>query len=204
MSFAPPVEHGWAALTLGFGLIVTVQRFETSRYLGKSYDAPTRIRSMRMAQILSTFIYLTYIVLVAYSFDPTGGEITETAIVDMMAVVAPILQLLLVAAALTAQFSAAVADTGGSGGLIAELIKGRIPQKPAYAVVVGAGRALTWVADVFEIIAYASRAFAAYYALQSKIAARRAFVAGDRSRATVYAGLAVFGAMIAIFGRPVE
>ncbi|MEK9751843.1 MAG: hypothetical protein VW338_01335 [Rhodospirillaceae bacterium] len=42
--------HGnvtWRAMTLGFGLIVTVQGFETSRYLGDEYDATTRNRSMR-------------------------------------------------------------------------------------------------------------------------------------------------------------
>jgi amino acid transporter len=32
--FAPPSLSGWAALTLMFGLLVTVQGFETSRYLG--------------------------------------------------------------------------------------------------------------------------------------------------------------------------
>jgi len=36
-------EQGWASITLAFGLIVTVQGFETSRYLGQEYDAPTRI-----------------------------------------------------------------------------------------------------------------------------------------------------------------
>jgi hypothetical protein len=36
---------------------------------------------------------------------------------------------------------------------------------------VGGGLALTWTANVFEIISYASRAFAPYYALQAMIAA---------------------------------
>jgi hypothetical protein len=47
----PPVQQtGWAALTLAFGLIVTVQGFETSRYLGDSYNTATRLRSMKGAQ----------------------------------------------------------------------------------------------------------------------------------------------------------
>jgi hypothetical protein len=35
--------HGISIVTLAFGLIVTVQGFETSRYLGSTYDAATRI-----------------------------------------------------------------------------------------------------------------------------------------------------------------
>ena len=57
--------------------------------------------------------------------------LSETAIIDMMHLVAPILPGLLVAAALAAQFSAAVADTSGSGGLFEELTQGRISTRAA-------------------------------------------------------------------------
>lgn len=196
-------ETGWAALTLGFGLIVTVQGFETSRYLGAQYKAKTRINSMRLAQIVSTAIYLIYIALVTYAFDPAGMSLSETAIVDMMGVISPLLPLVLVAAALAAQFSAAVADTGGSGGLIAELSRQRITQRHAYALTVAVGLGITWVADVFQIIAYASRAFAAYYAVQAAIAAWRVWP--DKPlRAAQHAALALLAVAIAIFGTPIE
>ena len=64
---------------------------------------------------------MIYIGFVAYVFQGNELHLEETAIIDMMKVVAPILPFLLVAAALTAQFSAAIADTSGSGGLVAEL-----------------------------------------------------------------------------------
>ena len=204
-SCAAPDITGWAALTLGFGLIVTVQGFETSRYLGATYEAGTRIRSMRLAQTLATAIYLVYIVLIAYTFRPDEVALTETAIVDMMRAAAPILPALLVAAALAAQFSAAVADTGGSGGLIAEVSGGRVTPKQAYILVLGIGIALTWSADVFEIISYASRAFAAYYAVQAAIAAWRGWHrSGGRGRTALFAGLALLGVAITVFGEPVE
>ena len=196
-------ETGWAALTLGFGLIVTVQGFETSRYLGAQYDAKTRISSMRLAQLISTGIYLIYIVLVTYAFDPAGIALSETAIVGMMGVVSPLLPLVLVAAALAAQFSAAVADTGGSGGLIAELSANRVSQRHAYALTVAVGLAITWAADVFEIIAYASRAFAAYYAVQAAIAAWRIWPQRPL-RAGIHAALALLALAIALFGTPIE
>ena len=95
--FNPAQVSGWSALTLVFGLIVTVQGFETSRYLGDTYDAKTRIRSMKLAQILSAVIYVVYIVLLVYAFVPGTIELDETAIIGMMQIVAPILPVLLVA-----------------------------------------------------------------------------------------------------------
>ena len=202
--FDPPRLSGWPAITLAFGLIVTVQGFETSRYLGAEYDAATRRRSMKIAQWLSTAIYLVYIGLIAYLFTPDEAHLSETSIIDMMRIVTPILPALLVLAALAAQFSAAVADTGGAGGLVAELTKGRIKIRSAYAVLAGAGIALTWASDIFSIIAYASRAFALYYAIQSAIAALGARAQRSPARAALYWTLAVLGVMSAIFGTPAE
>lgn len=200
----PSQISGWAAVTLAFGLLVTVQGFETSRYLGDEYDAGTRIRSMRLAQWVSAAIYLIYIAFLSFSFPPDMIELNETAIIDLMAIVAPILPMLLIAAALSAQFSAAVADTGGSGGLLVELTRGRISARAGYAMLVAAGLALTWGMSVFEIVSYASRAFAIYYGLQAAIAARAAASQGQMSRGGLFAGLSVLGLVIAIFGAPVE
>ena len=203
--FNPPTVTGWSAVTLAFGLIVTVQGFETSRYLGATYDAGMQIRSMLWAQGLSSAIYMVYIGLIAYVFSRGELKLSETAIIDMMAYVAPILPALLVAAALSAQFSAAVADTSGSGGLVEELTHRRVKARGGYALLVGTGLLLTWTTDIFAIIAYASRAFALYYALQSAIAAASAArLPGRRPLAVLFAGLAVLGALIVVFGTPVE
>ncbi|MEC7256447.1 MAG: hypothetical protein VXW58_01385, partial [Pseudomonadota bacterium] len=197
-----PAPHlsGWGALTLAFGLIVTVQGFETSRYLS-SYDAGVRIASMRLAQGIAAAIYMAYLLLLAYAFDVGQGDLSETAIITMLQAVAPVLAVLLVVAALSAQFSAALADTGGAGGLFTELTGGRIGPRQAYALLVAAGVALTWVADVFEIISYASRAFALYYAVQAWLAGHRA---GPGRARTGYRALAALGLAMAIFGAPVE
>jgi hypothetical protein len=202
--FHSPQLSGWPALTLAFGLIITVQGFETSRYLGKDYDPATRIKSMRLAQIICGVIYMLYIGLFAYAFDRSEYHLSETAIIDMMKLVAPVLPLLLVAAALAAQFSAAIADTSGSGGLLEELTRGRMSARNGYALLVAIGLFLTWEADIFQIIAYASRAFALYYTLQSAIAARRAFlIGGTVFHKSGFILLAMLGAMIALFGNDV-
>lgn len=204
LNFNPAKASGWPALTLIFGLIVTVQGFETSRYLGRDYDAKTRIKSMRLAQIISTAIYMIYILLLAYAFAPGTMKLDETSIIDMMEIVAPVLPVLLVAAALSAQFSAAVADTSGCGGLVAEVSKNRIPPRLAYALLVGAGLFLTWTSNIFEIISYASRGFAAYYTIQAGIAAATAWFRRDMRSLIIFAPLVLLGIAIAVFGQPVE
>ncbi len=201
--FNPATRTGWGGIVEAFGLLVTVQGFETSRYLGKAYNAPTRIRSMKLAQWTATAIYMTYICMLAYIFRPSELRLSETAIIDMMAIVAPVLPFFLVAAALSAQFSAAVADTSGSGGLVAELTKKKVNERGGYAALVAAGLVLTWTADVFEIISYASRAFAAYYALQAFIAAFAAGRSGRRMLAAGFGALGVLGVVIVVFGRAV-
>jgi hypothetical protein len=200
-----PQLTDWSALTLGFGLIVTVQGFETSRYLGVEYDAATRNRSMRWAQWLSSAIYMVYIVLLVYGFQSSGIKLTETAIIDMMRLVAPILPVLLVAAALAAQLSAAVADTSGLGGLFAELTRGRVTARAGYVALGAVGLVLTWSANVFEIISYASRAFALYYGLQAAIAAITAGRSAQPAwKVVLFAALAIPRLVVVIFGQPVE
>ena len=203
LRFDPPRLGRWESITLMAGLIVTVQGFETSRYLGASYDAAMRIRSMRLAQMISAGIYLFYIFLLTYAFETDARVLDETAIIHMMLVVAPILPLLLVAAALSAQFSAAIADTSGSGGLFAEVTKGKVSERVAYALLCVIGIALTWTANVFEIISYASRAFAVYYAVQVTIAAVRAFRRGDALKTVLFACVAGLAAVAALIGTPV-
>lgn len=204
LSLGRPAITLWSGLTLGFGLIVTVQGFETSRYLGEFYNLETRLRSMRMAQALSTSIYMFYITLFAYSLPHLSIRLDETAIIDAMEIVAPILPLLLVAAALSAQLSAAVADTSGSGGLIAELTAGRVGVRQGYTILVAAGLFLTWKAHVFQIIGYASRAFALYYALQAAIATISAWRRRDVTKASLFGAGTILAASIVIFGRSVE
>lgn len=197
---------GWPAFTLAFGLIITVQGFETSRYLGNEYSPQTRIRSMRLAQLISAAIYMVYIGLFSYTFDRSEFHLSETAIIDMMGLITPVLIVLLVAAALAAQFSAAIADTSGSGGLVEELTRGRMTARYGYLLLVFIGIVMTWEANMFQIISYASRAFALYYTLQSAIAARHAFIMPGMPwyKKLGFSLLTVLGILIVLFGNDLE
>ncbi len=200
-----PAETGWTGIALAFGLIITVQGFETSRYLGSEYKPPMRIRSMRYSQWLATAIYMTYVLLLTYAFDAETVPLTETAIVDMMKIVSAVLPAMLIVAALAAQFSAAIADTSGAGGLAEELSGSRISPRMAYLILVLIGLGLTWFSHIFQIISFASKAFAYYYALQCGIASVGAFrEAKAPVRGTAFALFGILALAVLFFGQPVE
>ena len=151
------------------GLLIVVQGFETSRYLGDLYSAQQRVATMRSAQIISTAIYLVFIALATVLFrNDFGADVA--AIIKMAAPVAVILPVLLTTAAIGSQFSAAVADSEGAGGLIEDVTGKRLPIRYAYLLIMIVTLTVTWETDVNVIIAYASRAFALYYFLQCCVA----------------------------------
>jgi len=151
------------------GLLIVVQGFETSRYLGDEHPAQQRIATMRAAQLVSTVIYLLFIALATVLFrDGLGAEVT--AIIGMTKPVAAVLPTLLAVAAIGSQFSAAVADNEGAGGLIEDITQRKVPIRYAYLLILLVTVVLTWSTNVNEIIAYASRAFALYYTLQCVVA----------------------------------
>lgn len=170
----PPndVTPGWHEMQMVLGMLIVVQGFETSRYLGERFPPSLRIRTMRYAQWISGAIYLLYIALMLYYFKyPLPPEGQDTAIITLSKHVASILPVMLVALALIAQFDAAVADAQGGSGLLSELSKRRVSTGMGYIIIAAGGLLIVWSSNVFEVIVYASKAFAIYYALQSSVAA---------------------------------
>jgi hypothetical protein len=151
------------------GLLIIIQGFETSRYLGDAHPPDVRIRTMRNAQLISSLIYLIFVSLITVRFT-ADMEADVTAVVHMTAPIALVLPVLISVAAIGSQFSAAVADASGAGGLIEEITGRRVPPRYAYLMIMLVTVALTWETDVNRIIAYASRAFALFYALQCSVA----------------------------------
>jgi len=189
------------------GLLIVVQGFETSRYLGDRHPPEQRIATMRAAQRISTVIYLVFIALATVLFrEDLGADVT--AIMDMTRPVAAVLPLLLAVAAMSSQFSAAVADNSGAGGLIEEITGRSVPLRYAYLLILLVTVALTWETNVNEIIAYASRAFALYYTLQCAVAWLVAWqdssVPGRSLKLPVFAVLALASLLVFALGLPSE
>ncbi len=163
-----PVQTNlWHLFRILAGMLLVVQGFETSRYLGEEYDNETRIRTMRWAQWIAGGIYLAFVALSTVLLDKLPGQIDVTAVIELVAYVAPILPGIVILAAIMSQFSAAIADTVGGGGLLSELFNGRLTVRHSYAIIIILSILLIWSANIFQIIALASRAFALYYLLQT-------------------------------------
>ena len=189
------------------GLLIVVQGFETSRYLGDEHPAEQRISTMRTAQLLSAAIYLVFIGLATVLFhDGLGADVT--AIISMTAPVAVVLPVLLAVAAIGSQFSAAVADNEGAGGLLGDITHHKLPMRYAYLLILLVTVALTWETDVNGIIAYASRAFALFYMLQCVVAFIVAWQSHELPRRglrlTTFAVLAVMCLLVFALGLPSE
>ena len=120
-----PQRDAFTQFQMLAGALLVVQGFETSRFLGDKYSREIRVASMRNAQIISGVIYVVSVVLlipVVQGMDLNHIRLSQ--IIDAMAPVALILPVTLMIAALASQFSAAVADMAGGGGLLRENSQG--------------------------------------------------------------------------------
>ena len=153
------------------GILLVVQGFETSRFLGEKYSAEIRVQTMRRAQIISGVLYVVSVAAlmpIVQHIDLENIQIAE--IVSATGLAATALPLMLIVAAIMSQFSAAVADTVGAGCMASESSSGKLSTNYGYLVVSLFAILLVWTADLLGIIAFASRAFALYYLLQCVVA----------------------------------
>lgn len=201
----PHLDTTWDLDTIRklLGAFLIAQGFETSRYLRGVYPPEVRIRTMRYAQRTAASIYVLFVGLATVELG-LFQSISETGIIDLSGRIAASLPLLLVVGAVGSQFSAAVADTIGSGGLVEEATSGTVSPRVTYAAVGALALGLLWSADIFVVIAYASRAFALYYALQCAMAALHAATRRRRWRAGGFVVLTAIMLMTALLGIPAE
>ena len=197
----PPVPGmgiGEVLLVLG-GIVITVQGFETVRYLGDEYERETRILACRLSQIVSTAIYLGFVVVATPVMGLGTSDGIDGTLLDITARVVPLLSLPIVIAAVLSQFSAATADTVAAEGNLHRLLPSLMVRPRPYVVSGIAAVVLIWSIPTFTIIAVASRAFAAYYALQCVIALRTT----ERMSAKLGFGLLAVGlTAITLLARP--
>lgn len=185
------------------GILIIIQGFETSRYLGQAYTAEIRIKSMRYAQIISGAIYVLFVSSAMVMFNDIHS-VSETVVIDLCRLVAPVLPALLIFAAIMSQFSAAVADTIGSSGLISEATRKLVSIKQGILLTVAIAVLLVWLTNIYEIIVIASKAFALYYGMQCVIAARLAKIQGLLLRSLGFSALLVLMLLVIFLGVPVE
>lgn len=195
----PPVPGGGvgsALLVLG-GIVITVQGFETVRYT--EGDAETRIAASRLAQLAATGVYLVFVALATplMGLGTTGGA--DEDLLTLVQRVAPVLALPLVLSATFSQFSAATADTEASVGNLRVLGWRPVQGRVRYLLVGAIAALLAATLGTALIIVVASRAFAAYYALQCVVAVRTSARCGPR---VGYAALGLVMLVVTLLAKP--
>ena len=193
-----PSHSWWEILTLVGGTLIVVQGFETSRYLGKAFNAPMRIQSCRLSQIIATVVYLVFIALATPLMHFLGDTVKDNDLIMLAGKASVLLPLPLVIAAVLSQFSAAVADTLGGSGNTVEATHNHVNLKQATLLICG-GAVILAFAPTLTILALASRAFAFYYMLQCFVASTLTKSALQR---TLFRLLAAVLAFITFFSVP--
>lgn len=171
LSFDYPQRDISTQIRILAGALLVVQGFETSRFLGEKYSPEMRVATMKKAQIISGILYVVSVILflpVVQYLDLQHIQLAK--IVDVTGQAALVLPFMLIVAALMSQFSAAVADTGGGGGLLSENSGKKLSTHISYLGISLCAVLLVWTVDLIEIITLASRAFAFYYFLQALLA----------------------------------
>jgi hypothetical protein len=190
------------------GILLIVQGFETSKYMGSSYPAPLRVRSMWVAQVVAGVIYVVFVALAMPLMAPMVSEPpSETAIISLTRQITLVLPVMLVIGAAMSQISAAIADTIGAGGVVEEETRRGLSARRSYLAITAMAIALLWSSSVFEIVALASRAFALYYFVQVSLAATLAFrITSGRRRVWLvcsFTALAMVLLVIVLFAKSV-
>ena len=159
----------WHIATVLAGTLIVVQGFETTRYLGDQFDADTRIRASRDAQILSSAIYLLFLISPTPLMHYLPRQVPDNALMQLTGQVATWLTYPLLVAILS-QFSAAIADAISGSGSLVEVSRRVVPKRTTYVLICLSAIALCWTTTTFAILALASRAFAFYYFIQCLVA----------------------------------
>ena len=197
-----PDATAWHVITVLAGTLIVVQGFETPRYLGEEFDQATRVRASRNSQVIATVIYLGFVGLsLPLLHHLAGEEVKENGLMEIAGVVAVWLPAPLVLAALFSQFSAATADVIAGAGNLQEALRHRVKVRTIYWIICGSAIVLNWYANIIQVLAYASKAFAFYYFIQCLVAYTTASNARRKAFFTLMGALLLF---ITVFAVPIH
>lgn len=186
-------------LVLG-GIVITVQGFETVRYL-QHLDRQARIAGCRLSQLISFGVYILIVALATPLMGLGTRFGADRGLLELVERVAPLLALPLVLCAVLSQFSAATADTEAGVGNLRVIGWAPLRGRRRYLLVGGAAAALAGTLGTSVIIVVASRAFTAYDALQCTVALRTS----NQGRIRVgYGILALLMVAITLLARPAQ
>jgi hypothetical protein len=181
------------------GLFAIVQGFEASRYIGVRFAEERRVTTMRLAQVVSTVVFVVFILTLLVIFLPPAGEADHTAIFLASLQVGDSLPWLLLLAAIGSQTSAIIGATSSRSDM---LVSRKVPRKYTFPIILGPAILLVLLVDVNVAVNLASRVFAAYFMVQATLAG---LLASRKQNWAALAGFVAIGlamAVVLIFGLP--
>lgn len=181
------------------GLFAMVQGFEAARYIGVRFGGELRITTMRVAQGISTVVFVALVAAIMVLFLPPDVEPDGTAIFIVSERIGDLMPWLLLLAAIGSQTSAIIGATSSRSDM---LVNAKVPRRISFLVILIPAILVVVFTDVNVAVNLASRVFAAYFFTQALLAG---LLARRKRSWWAVAGFVVIGlAMltILIFGLP--
>ena len=181
------------------GLFAIVQGFEAARYIGGRFGGELRIKTMRLAQVISTVVFVALLASVLILFVQVDTDFTGTAIFVVSEAVGDFMPWLILLAAIGSQTSAIIGATMSRSDM---LVDHKVPRRWTFIILLLPAIAVFLLVDITQAVALASRVFAAYFVLQAVIAWILARRAQNWGAVAGFTGIAVVMGTITIFGLP--
>jgi hypothetical protein len=197
----PSPDMGTEEIRKMIGLFAIVQGFEASRYIGVRFGAERRVSTMRIAQTISTIVFVIFVgtLLLAFLPIPSGITADGTAIFAVSGLVGDALPWLLLVAALGSQTSAIIGATSSRSDM---LVNKKIPRATTFPIILLPAILLVIFVDINMAVNLASRVFAAYFTMQASLAAMLAVRKQNWWAVAGFVGVALMMLTILIFGLP--
>ncbi len=182
------------------GLFAVVQGFEASRYIGVRFGAERRVRTMRLAQVVSTVVFVLFVVSLLVVFLPPMADADGAAILLAADEVggAPLPWLLLLAA-LGSQTSAIIGATSSRSDM---LVERRVPRRLSFPIILVPAILMVVLVDLNVAVNLASRVFAAFFTIQASLAVLLAHRAGNRSAVAGFTLVVLAMLTVLVLGLP--
>jgi len=197
----PPVDIALSAQDLRqvIGLFALVQGFEASRYIGARFAAEERISTMRVAQIISSVVFVVFIASSLILFVEVKTDFSQTAIFEASDKMGRFVPWLILLAAIGSQTSAIVNAVSSRSDM---LVTYRVPRWATFLILLGPAMVIYLLTDITEAVALASRVFAVYFVLQAAMALVLARRAKNWRAVAGFATIALAMGVVAVFGLP--
>jgi hypothetical protein len=186
------------------GLFAIVQGFEAARYIGARFAGELRVSTMRIAQVISSVVFVALLAFVLILFVEVTTDFDGKSIFIVADQVGDTMPWLILLAGLGSQTSAIIGATMSRSDMIVshQVVGLNVSRRATFLILLVPAIALFLLADISQAVTLASRVFAAYFVLQAVIAWILARRKGNWAAVAGFTGIGAMMATIAVFGLP--